>query len=106
MKFLCLSYLDRGLTPGPDVAAQYGALSQDMRAAGVLVDNGQLSPDDASKTVRVVDGVAEISDGPARTGAAPLAFFLLECDKVEDAVGWAARMPAASYGSVEVRPQR
>jgi hypothetical protein len=28
MKFLCLAYLDRGLSPGPDVAAQYGELTQ------------------------------------------------------------------------------
>ena len=44
MKFLCLAYLDRGLTPPPGVAAQYGALGEAMRAAGVFVDSGQLSP--------------------------------------------------------------
>ena len=106
MKFLFLSYLDRGMTPGPDVAAQYGALSQEMRAAGVLVDNAQLSPGDASNVVRVVDGATEVAAGLARPGEPALAYFVLECQDVDDALAWAARLPAATYGSVEVRSQR
>ena len=38
MKFLCLAYLDRGLSPGPDVASRYGALADAMITAGVIVD--------------------------------------------------------------------
>jgi hypothetical protein len=106
MKFLFLMHMDRGLTPGPDIAARYGALGQEMRAAGVLVDNGQLSPGDASKLVRVIDGTTEVSNGGARPDGAPLAYFVVECADVDDAVSWAARIPAAEYGTVEVRPQR
>ena len=56
MKFLCLAYLDRGLAPGPDVAAEYGALGEAMREADVFVDSGQLSPGDAARLVRVTAG--------------------------------------------------
>ena len=59
MKFLCLAYLDRGLAPPPGVAADYGALGEAMRAGGVFIDSGQLSPSNASKLVRVTGGQAE-----------------------------------------------
>jgi hypothetical protein len=107
MKFLCLSYLDRGLSPGPGVAAGYGAPGEAMRAAGVLVDSGQLAPGDAAKLVRVTAGQAEVSDGsPPSAGQVPTAYFVIDCPDLTDALDWAARIPAASYGSVEVRPPR
>jgi len=107
MKFLCLAYLDRGLSPGPGVAAEYGALGQAMRAAGVFVDSGQLSPVDASKLVRITAGEAEISDGPpSGTGQPPTAYFVIDCADLKAALDWAARIPAAAYGSIEVRPPR
>jgi hypothetical protein len=86
MKFLCLAYLDRGLAPAPGVAAEYGALGEAMREAGVLVDNGQL--------------------GPPAAGQEPTAYFVLDCLDPGDPLEWAARIPAASYGSIQVRPPR
>jgi NAD(P)H-dependent FMN reductase len=105
MKFLCLAYLDRGLAPGPSVAAEYGTLGAAMRKAGVFVDSGQLSPADAARLVRVAAGETEISDGPPPgTGPAPSAYFVLDCADLDDALAWAARIPTAVYGSIEVRP--
>jgi hypothetical protein len=107
MKFLCLAYLDRGRSPGPDVAAQYGELAQAMTTAGVIVDSGQLAPSTASKIVRITDGKTDIGDGPLASGtSAPSAYFLIDCANLDDALGWAAHIPAASYGTVEVRPPR
>lgn len=107
MKFLCLAYLDRGLAPGPGVAAEYGALGRAMQAAGVFVDSGQLSPADSSKLIRVADGQAEVSDGPPpAAGQEPTAYFVIDCPDLEAALDWAARIPAAGYGSIEVRPPR
>jgi hypothetical protein len=107
MKFLCLAYLDRGLAPPPGVAAEYGALAEAMRAAGVFVDSGQLSPADASKLVRVTAGQADATDGPPRGARQePTAYFVIDCADLDDALRWAARIPAAAYGSVEVRPPR
>ena len=65
MKFLCLAYLDRGLAPPPGVAADYGALGEAMRATGVFIDSGQLSPSNASKLVRVTGGRAEVGGAVA-----------------------------------------
>jgi hypothetical protein len=107
MKFLCLAYLDRGLAPPAGVAAEYGALGDAMRAAGVYVDSGQLSPSSGSKLVRLTGGQAEVSDGPpGGAGQAPTAYFVIDCPGMADAMDWAARIPAASYGSIEVRPPR
>jgi hypothetical protein len=105
--FLCLAYLDRGLAPGPGVAAEYGVLDEAMREAGVFVDSGQLSPGDAARLVRVTAGEAEVSGGPAPgAGQLPAAYFVIDCADLDEALKWAARIPAAAYGSIEVRPPR
>lgn len=107
MKFLCLTYLDRGIRPGPEVAADYAALRQTMQAERVFVDSGQLEASDGSKVVRVAAGEAEVSDGPpSGTGEVPSAYFLIDCRDLDEALEWAARIPSATYGSVEVRPPR
>ena len=107
MKFLCLAYLDRGLAPPAGVAAAYGALTQAVRQAGVFVDSGQLSPPDSAKVVRVTAGQAGVSDGPPpAAGQEPTAYFVLDCPDLTAALDWAARIPAAGYGSIEVRPPR
>ena len=107
MKFLCLAYPDPGFSPRPGLVAEYAALGEAMRAAGVLIDSGQLSPGSAAKLVRVRDGRADVSDGPPPGGGqAPSAYFLVDCPDLDSALDWAARIPAASYGTVEVRPPR
>ncbi len=112
MKYMCLAYLDRGLAPSPDVLAQYGALRQAMQEAGVLVDTGQFAPETDSKTVRVTDGRSTVVDGPpngermATESPAPIAYFLIDCAGLGEALEWAAQIPAATYGSIEVRPPR
>jgi hypothetical protein len=108
VKFLCLVHLDRGLTPGPDVMAQYQVLGQAMRDSGVFVDSGQLADSSSSKTVRAADGDSTVVDGPPSgdggVTSSPAAYFLLDCASLDDALAWAARIPAATYGSIEVRP--
>ena len=105
MKFLCLAYLDRGLAPGPDVAAQYGDLGQAMRAAGVAVDSGQLAAPTDAKVVRITDEGVQVTDG-SPDDRAPSAYFVIDCADLPQALEWAARIPAATYGSIAVRPPR
>ena len=68
MKFMRLAYLDRGLTPGPDAAAQYPLLGRAMGEAGVFVDMGQLAARSDSKTVRVTAGTSQAVDGSPSGG--------------------------------------
>ena len=103
---MCLGYPGHGFSPGPGLVAEYAALSEAMRAAGVFIDSGQLSPGEASKLIRVTDGRADVGDGPPGSGPQPSAYFVIDCPDLDAALGWAARIPAASYGTVEVRPPR
>jgi hypothetical protein len=108
MKFLCLAYLDRGLSPGPDVATKYGELLQAMKFAGVIIDSGQLAAPADSKIVRCNDGETEVGDAAlaGSISGRPSAYFLIDCADLDEAMQWAARIPAANYGSIEVRPPR
>ena len=64
-----------------------------------------LEPSSSATTVRVRDGERVLSDGPfAETKEQLGGFYLLECDSLDEAIGWAAKIPGAATGSVEVRP--
>ena len=98
--------------PGPRLLARAGPGSRVRRPGrgdagdGILVDSGQLSPGEASKLIRVTDGRADVGDGPPGSGPQPSAYFVIDCPDLDAALGWATRIPAASYGMVEVRPPR
>jgi hypothetical protein len=78
---------------------------QDLTDAGALVANHGLSGTDAATTVRVRDGETAVTDGPfAETKEYFAGYFLIEVDDLDAALAWAARVPSATYGSVEVRP--
>ncbi len=56
-------------------------------------------------TVRVRAGEAETTDGPfAETKEQFGGFYLLECKDLDEALAYAAKIPASKHGSVEVRP--
>jgi len=79
--------------------------AQDLTEAGALVSNQGLRGVEASTTVRVRDGETQLTDGPfAETKEHFAGVFLIEADDLDGALGWAAQMPSASYGAVEVRP--
>jgi hypothetical protein len=71
----------------------------------VLIDCGPLQPPSASTTVRVRDGETLITDGPAAEIKEQFGgFTLVECADLDEALRWAAAVPTASGGTVEVRP--
>ena len=46
-----------------------------------------------------------VTDGPyAEVKEALGGFYILECASMDDALDWAARIPGAEHGAVEVRP--
>jgi hypothetical protein len=64
-----------------------------------------LLPTSAATTVRVRDGETLTTDGPfAETKEQLGGFYLLDCPDLDDAIKWAARIPGARTGSVEIRP--
>jgi hypothetical protein len=85
--------------------AAYDALGQAMREAGVHLGGEGLQPTSTATTVKVRDGEVITTDGPfAETREQLGGYYLLDCKDLDDAIGWAARIPDATRGSVEVRP--
>ncbi len=109
MKYIFLLYGPDLPEPGtPEaikVLADWTAARQSMAEAGVLIDCAPLQPSSASTTVRVRNGETLLTDGPAAEIKEVFGgFTLIECDGLDDALGWAARLPTALDGKVEVRP--
>ena len=111
MKYMLLMYASAADTPQytPEeyqaVAQAWGAFAAEVKAAGVWLGNNGLSPVTDATTVRVREGKQLIIDGPfAETHEQLGGYFLLDCKDLDEAIGWAAKIPIVSYGSVEVRP--
>ena len=80
-------------------------LHRSLREAGLLVNVKALRPVESATSVRVRDGETEIVDGPFAVTKEMLAgFYLVECADPDEALALAARIPPASWGTVEVRP--
>jgi hypothetical protein len=87
------------------IDAEYGAFTQDLVAQGKVVDANELQGTEAATSVRVRDGEVLITDGPfAETKECLGGYFLIEADSPDEALEWAARIPNARDGVVEVRP--
>jgi hypothetical protein len=85
--------------------ADWSSATSEMAGAGVLIDCGPLQPPSASTTVEVRDGETLLTDGPAAEIKEVFGgFTLIECADLDEALRWAARVPTASHGRVEVRP--
>lgn len=111
MEYLALIHADQSvwetLTDGERHAmyAQYGEFAEAARAAEVLVGGEELAATASATTVRLRDDQRLVTDGPyAEVKEALGGFFILDCPSFDDALDWAARIPAAEHGAVEVRP--
>ena len=59
----------------------------------------------AATTVRVRGGKTETTDGPfAETKEQLGGYYILDCKDLDEALAYAARIPSAASGSIEVRP--
>jgi hypothetical protein len=84
---------------------RYQTFADEARAAGVIAGGAELASTRDATTVRVRDEETLVTDGPyAEVKEALGGYFLLECPSLHEAVDWAARIPGAEHGSVEVRP--
>jgi hypothetical protein len=88
-----------------DLGRGHMLLSQELAASGELVAAEGLADPSLAAWVSVRDGKTVTSDGPYAEVKEHLAgFYLIDCDSLERAVEWAARVPDAATGQVEVRP--
>jgi hypothetical protein len=111
MQFLCLIYENEALMAtrsdeeNGKLFQDYMAFTEEVKQAGNLVAGDALQPTDTATTVRVRDGETLLTDGPfAETKEQLGGYYLLECDSLDEAIEKAAKIPSATYGSIEVRP--
>ncbi len=83
--------------------AEYSAFGQKNAAA--IKGGNALQPTGTAKTVRIRNGETMTCDGPfAETKEQLGGYYLIEAGSLDEAAGMAAGIPAARYGSIEVRP--
>jgi hypothetical protein len=91
-----------------DMQKQYQAyqdLTDEMRSAGAFVAGEGVKPADTAKTVRVRDDRVDATDGPfAETKEQLGGFYLIEAKDENEAIQWAAKVPAAATGAIDIRP--
>jgi hypothetical protein len=111
MKYAFTIYVDEGqresATPEQiqETSQAYGALTQEMEQKGVLGAGEGLYPTTTATTVRVRDGERDVTDGPfAETKEQLGGFYVLDVKDLDEAIEWAAKIPGAQFGSIEIRP--
>jgi len=88
----------------PDLDAWF-AYSQALTDAGVYVAGDGLQGTETATTVRAPDGEPLVTDGPyAETKEILGGYYLIDVPDLDAALEWAAKVPNATYGAVEVRP--
>jgi hypothetical protein len=92
------------------VAAAHRAVMEEGRQRGVLCAAEPLQASVTATTLRVHDGATMVTDGPfAETKEQLAGYYILDCEDLDEALAWAARIPTACagrIGCVEVRPIR
>jgi hypothetical protein len=84
---------------------EYGAAVAAMGQAGVLIDCAALTARSSATTVRIRDGEMIITDGPSAEIKEQLGgYTIIEAADLDEALKWAAAIPAARDASVEIRP--
>ncbi|MDH3701914.1 MAG: YciI family protein [Alphaproteobacteria bacterium] len=111
MQYMFLIYSAEGTGPAPGseefngLMAAYGAFTNEVKEAGILKEGAPLQGVDTATTVRVRNGKAETLDGPfAETKEVLGGYYILDCKNLDEALSYAAKIPTAAYGSIEVRP--
>jgi hypothetical protein len=85
--------------------AAFVAYTEALRNAKVLVDANRLAASNTATTVRVQSGKTQVLDGPYADSKEKLGgYYLIDVPDLDKALSWAARCPAAEFGTVEVRP--
>ena len=84
---------------------EYNAVTAEIAQSGKFVSGESLHPTSTATTVRIRDGKTLITDGPfAETKEQLSGYYVLDCKDLDEATAWAAKIPGAKTGSVEVRP--
>ena len=114
MRYMMLIYSreDEAATPEDmrAVALAHKTVMDQTRARGMFCAADPLQPSVSATTVRVQDGHPVVTDGPfAETKEQLAGYYILDCQDLDEALSWAAKIPTACAGAagcIEIRPIR
>jgi hypothetical protein len=110
MRYLMMIYTPESSMPpapteGRKMMESYAIFTQEVRDRGLLEGGEALQPTSTATTVKVRNGERIITDGPfAETREQLGGYYLLNCKDLDEALDYAAKIPGAQFGSIEVRP--
>ncbi len=111
MQYMLLIYNDPSKEPAygsPEFEAMMGgffAANQKMNADGVLRSGEGLQGIETATSLRIKSGKVETMDGPfAETREHLGGYYVIDVPDLDAALTYAALIPSASFGTIEVRP--
>lgn len=111
MKYMLILTSDPTDEPTPE-SAEFGpymeewfAYSTALNEAGAMVSGEALQGTETATTVQMRNGERIVTDGPFIESKEVIGgFYVIDVANLDEALGWAARVPNATFGIVEVRP--
>jgi hypothetical protein len=115
MRYMMLVYS----TEGPDglsgeeadrLMSGHRRVMDEAKRKGVLEGAEPLAPTSTATTVRVQNGQTLVTDGPfAETKEHLAGYYIIDCENLDEAIEWAAKIPTECQGRagcIEIRPMR
>ena len=114
MRYIMLIYSEEDEKAPADelraAAAKHRALMAETSRMGILRAADPLESTATATTVRVDNGKVLITDAPfAETKEQLAGYYILDCQNLDEALAWAAKIPVGCRGGagcVEIRPIR
>jgi hypothetical protein len=83
----------------------YGEFTSEIKESKNFLGGNRLQSAATATAVRIRDGKTLLTDGPfAETTEQLGGYYLIEAANLDEALGIAARVPGAKWGTIEVRP--
>ena len=84
---------------------EYMAYTVELQKSGKMLSCGPLDPTSTATTIRVRNGKTIPTDGPfADTKEQLGGIYVVDVKDLNEAMAWAAKIPDARTGSIEIRP--
>ena len=111
MQYMALIYSAPGAGPAYGSAefkawmSNYTAFTAMLKEKGGFVSGDGLKPTDTATSLRLRGGKVETMDGPfAETKEHLGGYYLMEVPDLDTALKYAAMIPTAEHGTIELRP--
>lgn len=111
MQYMLLIYSEPAVEPAygtpafGEMMAGYAAFSAKLRENGAMRGGEGLQGAETATSLRVRSGKVETMDGPfAETKEHLGGYYVIDVPDLDAALKYAAMVPSATYGTVEVRP--